>query len=307
MTDRTWDSTRLPDATRVGPVRLQVADLDRSIRFYETVLGLSLMGSEPSRPAQEGGDGGAATQGRRASLGPREGDRVLVELVERPGVAPADPRRPRLGLYHFAILLPDRPSLGRFLRHASELDIRPGAGDHLVSEALYLSDPDGLGIEVYADRPRTSWQRRQGELVMATDPVDFEDLLAAAGATAWQGMPRDSVMGHVHLHVGDLGEARAFYVDGVGFDVTTQRYPGALFMAAGGYHHHLGANTWARSAAEPSHGDARLLEWTLEVPSGEDVAAVRRRLQESGGTIGTGGDDVVATDPWGTPVRIRPI
>jgi catechol 2,3-dioxygenase len=281
---------RLPADTRVGPVRLQVSDLERSFRFYETVLGL-----DPLK-----GSGG----GRSAAFGVATDGRVLVELRERPGAAPADPRRPRLGLYHFAILLPDRASLGRFLGHATKLGIRLGAGDHLVSEALYLSDPDGLGIEVYADRPRERWQVRGGQLVMATDPVDLEDLLAAGGGTAWQGVPSGTVMGHVHLHVGQLESARRFYMDGVGLDLVTDRYPGALFMAAGGYHHHLGTNTWARGGATPSPGDARLLEWTLEVPAAA-LAGIRQRLQQVGADAKTEGDDVVATDPWLTPVRIR--
>src|SRR6185437_15950925 len=247
---------RLPATTRLGPVHLQVADLSRSLAFYERVLGLE--------PLERNSDG--------ASLAPQGTHAPLIVLHEHRG-AQAVPRRGALGLYHFAILLPDRPALGRFLRHLGDLGARAGAADHLVSESLYLQDPDNLGIEVYADRPRDTWRRVDRELMMATDPIDVAGLLAAAGDTAWTGMPLGTEMGHVHLHVGDIDRAAAFYADGLGFDRTAWNYPGALFMSAGGYHHHLGANTWAGAGARaPDEGDARLAEWTLEVPNAEAVA-----------------------------------
>src|SRR5205085_6381729 len=133
----------------------------------------------------------------------------LVVLEERTGVRPA-PRRGRLGLYHFAILLPDRASLGRFMLHLGELGVRAGASDHLVSEAFYLQDPDNLGIEVYADRPRDTWRRVGRELMMATDPIDAAGLAQAAGGAPWRGMPAGTTMGHVHLHVGDIDTGSAF-------------------------------------------------------------------------------------------------
>jgi catechol 2,3-dioxygenase len=186
---------RLPDATRLGPVRLQVADLARSVEFYERVLGFSARSP-----------GSAA----RAELTAHGNDRVLVELHERTGARPAR-RRGQLGLFHFAILVPDRASLGRFVQHLSDLGMQAGAGDHLVSEAFYLSDPDGLGIEVYADRPSSSWQRVGRELMMATDPVDVADVVSSAGGRPWDGMPSGTTIGHVHLHVGSLPEASAFF------------------------------------------------------------------------------------------------
>ena len=184
---------RLPEATALGGVRLQVSDLDRSLRFYQDVLGLRVVGQA----------------GAEASLAASGDDRILVHLVGRPG-SHAIARRARLGLYHYAILLPDRPGLARLVRHLSTTGIHVGAGDHLVSEAFYISDPDGLGIEVYADRPRASWRRVGRQLKMATDPVDVPGLLATAGDAPWAGMPPGTVMGHVHLHVGDLDRAAAF-------------------------------------------------------------------------------------------------
>lgn len=281
---------RLPDAMALGPVRLQIADLERSLAFYEVVLGLHVVERD----------------GPRAALAARGDGRVLVELNERPGARPAG-RGGRLGLYHFAILLPDRASLGRLVRHMAEAGVRAGAGDHLVSEAFYVNDPDGLGIEVYADRPRETWRRRGRELMIATDPVDVQDLLKAAGDAPWTGMPAGTVMGHVHLHVGDLEQASAFYSEAIGFDRITWSYPGALFLGAGGYHHHLGTNTWAGPAARPSDdGDARLLEWTIELPDAESVQEAARSLAGAGYPAEAASDGAITTrDPWGTGLRLR--
>lgn len=280
---------RLPDATRLGGVRLQVADLDRSLAFYQTVLGLTVTARTPNG----------------AALAPQATAEPLIELVEKKGVRPGGTDR-RLGLFHFAILLPTRAALAAFVRHANGLGVQLGAGDHVVSEAFYLHDPDGLGIEVYADRPRDSWRAIEGQLVMGTDPVDIANLLAEAGA-AWSGMPAGTVMGHVHLHVGEIAAASAFYSEALGFDRMVWNYPGALFLAAGGYHHHLGTNTWAGSGARnPNDDDARLLEWTIIVPSAADVAAVATHLEAAGHTAQReGSNSLVTRDPWDTPVRIR--
>src|SRR5690606_23936588 len=175
---------------------------------------------------------------------------------------------------------------------------------YLVSEAIYLYDPDGLGIEVYADRPRDEWLASGGQLRMATDPLDLEDLTRAAGAEPWTGVPAGTTMGHVHLHVGDLGEAREFYHRALGFDAVVWGYPGALFLSAGGYHHHLGLNTWARGAQPARHDDARLLEWVLLLPEQEEVDGAADSLRASGYDVVEEGDDRIATDPWGTTLRI---
>ena len=279
---------RLPDATRLGSVQLQVADLARSLAFYERTLGLRVVDHGPSRVA----------------LAPHGDERVIVELVERPGARAAG--RGRLGLYHFAILLPDRPSLGRFVRHLAEIRVHAGAGDHLVSEAFYLTDPDGLGIEVYADRPRDTWQRIGRELMLATDPVDVERLVDVAGDAPWTGMPRGTVIGHVHLHVGDLARASAFYSEALGFDRMTWRYPGALFLGAGGYHHHVGTNTWAGPGARAADGDdARLLSWTIELPTTDDVAGATRSLEAAGYAVADVEGAAFVRDPWGTALRLR--
>jgi catechol 2,3-dioxygenase len=279
---------RLPAELKLGTVRLQVADLERSLEWYRRVLGVELL---------EHRDG-------VARLGARGDSRPLIELHERPGAVPI-PRRGRLGLYHYAILLPDRPSLGRFVRHLAAIGERAGMSDHLVSEAIYLTDPDGLGIEVYADRPRSLWRHEGGQLVMATDPLDVDAVVRAAGAEPWSGLPAGTVIGHVHLFVGDLERAAGFYHAGLGLDKIVWSYPGALFLSAGGYHHHLGTNTWAAGARPADPGDARLLEWEILLPSGQDALAALTSLEATGAPVVTGTGEGTATDPWGTTVRVR--
>lgn len=279
---------RLPAATRLGRVALQVADLERSLAFYQEVLGTRVV-----------------TRGAGvAALGAERGETPLLELRERVGVAPVS-RRGLLGLYHYAILLPDRAALGRLVGHLAELNVYYGSANHLVSEAIYLTDPDGLGIEVYADRPRETWRRNDRELEMASDPLDVDDLIRAAAGERWSGMPPGTVIGHVHLYVADLDQAAAFYHQGLGFDKTVWTYPGALFLGAGGYHHHLGTNTWARGARPASDEDARLLEWEVLVPTGKDAAAALESLVGTGVSVERVADGGTARDPWGTPVRVR--
>jgi catechol 2,3-dioxygenase len=278
---------RLPATSAVGAVTLQVANLERSLEFYRATLGL----------AELGRDGGVAVLGA--------GARPLVELRERRGARPAG--RDRHGLFHFAILLPDRPALGRFVQHLADLGVAAGAGDHLVSEAFYLSDPDGLGIEVYADRPRESWRRRGRELVMATDPVDVAAVVAAGGGSTWTGMPAGTTMGHVHLHVGDLALASRFYCAALGLDRIVWSYPGALFLSAGGYHHHLGTNIWAGSSARaPAADQAQLLEWTLELPDADSVRNAASSLESAGFAAEIAAEGTLARtrDPWGTPLAL---
>jgi catechol 2,3-dioxygenase len=278
---------RLPAETRLGRVSLQVADLERSLAFYEDTLGFAVLGRT----------------GERASLG-AHGGAPLLELHEREGARPV-PRGGRLGLYHFAVLLPDRRALGAFLKHLGRAGVYAGMSDHLVSEALYLRDPDGLGVEVYADRPRSAWQRRERELAMTTEPLDAESLLREAGGITWTGMPADTTIGHVHLHVADLEEAAAFYHQALGFDAVVWSYPGALFLSAGGYHHHLGLNTWAAGAPRPRSEDARLLEWEVVLPGPADANKAAESLKGAGYGVEQNDGAWSASDPWGTAMRLR--
>jgi catechol 2,3-dioxygenase len=277
----------LPEDTYVGSVQLQVADLDRSLDYYVRVLGLRVL----------------EQNGQSAVLG-SHGGRVLVRLHATRGIHLA-PKQGAFGLYHFAILLPDRAHLGRFIAHLMRAHPgRLGMADHLVSEALYLWDPDGLGIEVYADRPRESWRHENRELVMATDPLDAASVMAAGGAAPWDGMPDGTTMGHMHLHVGDIERAEAFYHVGLGLEKTVWSYPGALFLAAGGYHHHLGVNTWSPGPSARAD-QARLMEWELVLPDAGAAQAAASSLRATAASVEDTGAGWLAADPWGTMVRIR--
>jgi catechol 2,3-dioxygenase len=277
---------RLPGASHVGAVRLQVVDLQRSLSYYEQMLGLRARDvTSTSVVLSVDGD-----------------ERPLVTLHTKRGVTPA--RRGALGLYHFAILLPARSDLGRFASHLAFAGVRPGMADHLVSESLYLWDPDGLGIEVYADRPRDGWRLHNRELEMTTDPLDIQSVVAAGRGEAWTSAPNGTAMGHIHLHVGSLEQSEAFYHRALGFDKTVWSYPGALFMAAGGYHHHVGTNTWSQGPAA-SVDEARLLEWELVLPSETDVEAVARSLRDAGYGAERREKGMVVADPWGTRVHVR--
>jgi catechol 2,3-dioxygenase len=276
---------RLPSGTHVRHVRLQVSNLARSTEFYQQVLGMEVVTQSADT----------------LSLGPTPTNRALVHLFTRPGVRPVHRKR-TLGLFHFAILLPSRADLGRFLRHVSKLGIRIGLSDHLVSDAVYLSDPDGLGIEVYADRPRDTWNYEGAQIVMSTEPMDVDSVLQAGADSEWTGMPAGTRMGHIHLHVGNLDKAREFYHQALGFDLTVWNYPGALFLSAGGYHHHLAVNTWA-PAVKAHADDARLLEWELAVPA-ESLPHAAASLKNAGYAVESNGPDWTTSDPWGTVVRL---
>ena len=278
---------RLPDASYLGAVRLQVSDLERSLQWYQSVLGLDPRSRTTTTVA----------------LVVKGESRPLIELREKKGIRPV-PRSGLLGLYHYAILLPDRLALGRFIGHLATLGMHAGMSDHFVSEAVYINDPDGLGIEVYADRPRSNWKVEDRQLSMTTLPLNARALVEAAGNERWEGVPKGTVIGHVHLFVGDIDRAADFYHDLVGFDKVVWSYPGALFMSAGGYHHHLGTNIWAAQSPPASENDAKLIEWELVVPKASDVDQVEASVKQ-GAPVSREGDTILLRDPWGTAVRVR--
>ena len=252
----------------IGALRLNVADLDRAQRFYEQAIGLRGV-EHDAEVVRLGVDGGAA----------------IVELAGRPDA----PRRPAgsTGLFHLAILVPSRPELARALRRVVDAGWRlTGASDHLVSEALYLRDPEGNGIEIYRDRPREEWRYEDGQLQMDTLPLDLDGVLAelsAAGAGEANGMPSGTRIGHVHLSVAELSEAEDFYGGLLGFEVTVRGYPGALFFATGGYHHQIGVNTWAgEGAAAPPPGSLGLGSFEIALRDAPDLEQVGERLRAAG-------------------------
>jgi catechol 2,3-dioxygenase len=279
--------SKLPNETAIGRVELTVRDVGRSVDFYAGTLGL-----EP-----------LARDGAEARLG--AGGEPLLVLHGDPD-APERPRR-TTGLFHFAVLVPSRADLaGSLIRLAERRWPLSGASDHLVSEALYLSDPDGIGIEIYRDRPRSEWPRDDGAIRMATIPLDLDSVIAEAGGNAPAGeVPPGTRIGHVHLNVADLDASERFWCDIVGFDVTVRGYPGALFVSAGGYHHHLGLNTWNGPGAPPPPGGAvGLHRFSLEVPD-RAAAEARERLAAAGVEVEAGdGGRTVVRDPARIAVEI---
>ncbi|WP_121642167.1 VOC family protein [Bacillus vallismortis] len=253
--------------THIGDVKLTIRSLERSLAFYRDVIGFQVL-QKTDRQAQLTADG----------------KRALLILEENPS-AVVLPERSVAGLYHFAILLPNRKELGMALARLIEHGIAIGHGDHAVSEALYLSDPDGNGIEIYADRPRSTWQRdREGNYVMTTTAVDIEGLLEEAGDERKTILPNGTTIGHIHLHVSDLNEAKTFYTDVLGFDIVGN-YTGmsALFVSAGGYHHHIGLNIWAGKNAPPKPTNASGLdEYKVVLPHQEELGRVADRVKRAG-------------------------
>jgi catechol 2,3-dioxygenase len=274
----------IPPDTSIGKVRLRVADLDDLTTFYERVIGL---------PAVERG-------GDLTRLGAAGGE-PLIELVGAPDAPPAPSFS--TGLFHLAILVPDRAELARSLQRVAGAGWRlTGASDHLVSEALYLQDPEGNGIEIYRDRPREEWRRNGDELAMATLPLDLESILGELDPSERQadGMPGGTTMGHVHLQVADIPAAERFYNRALGLDVMVRSYPGALFLAAGGYHHHIGLNTWqSEGAPPPPEGSLGLDRYELVLPNAAERDSAADRLAEVGAEPEQLDEGVVATDPSG--------
>ncbi|HVU10194.1 MAG TPA: VOC family protein [Phototrophicaceae bacterium] len=272
----------LPNQTHIDSAHFRVIDLDRALGFYRDVLGFTVTEEAPATVA--------------LSASPNEPP--ILRLTEHPSAV----RKPQrsIGLYHVAILMPSRQALGRILNQmlAHRYPIG-GASDHLVSEALYLSDPDGNGLEIYRDRPRSEWRMNGEQVEMATEALDVDGVLAAAGNPPAEGVIPGTIIGHVHLHVSDLARAEAFYSDLLGFDVVQRSYPGALFVSAGGYHHHIGLNIWAGKAAPPPNA-VGLEAFTIAIP-GED--AWRQVVERTHAT--TNGNSAAARDQDGNTVLLK--
>lgn len=275
-------SPALDAATTVGPVVLTTRDRSALASWYRTVLGLEDL----------------AADGDASVLGAPDGT-PLVALVEDRDARLPSRRQP--GLYHTAILMPSRADLGRFLRHVSDLGVRmQGASDHLVSEATYLADPEGNGVEVYRDRPRSEWPIRDGRIHMDNAPFDVTGVVAEGDAAdrPWSGAPAGTVVGHVHLKVSDVAAARRFYADTLGFAVTEEGYPSALFVAAGGYHHHFGLNMWESAGAQRVPGTTGLRAAVVQLSeAGRREAAAR--CEASGLPVERGEPADAVTDPSG--------
>jgi catechol 2,3-dioxygenase len=275
-------SEPIAPAAHMGAVHLTVSDLARSLEYYRESIGLDVL---------EDGDG-------RATLG--AGTTRLLELVEVPGAQPAPGRT---GLFHFALLLPDRRSLASWVAHAVRTRVRlAGASDHFVSEAIYLSDPDRHGIEIYADRPRALWDGQVAER-MGTDPLDLDGLLGELDdpqTDTFDRQPGGTTMGHVHLQVSQVPPAVAFYRDLLGFGLMAEYGGQAAFLSAGGYHHHVGANTWrSGGAGPPAPGSAALRRFEIVLPDAAERDRLVERLGAAGQAVEEHEDGPLARDPSG--------
>ncbi|CAN5502062.1 catechol 2,3-dioxygenase [soil metagenome] len=290
--EQTTDTmVRLPASTRVGGVALTVADLGRSLAFYQDVLGYTTHK--------------VSSDSVWLSAGSEHADFILHE---RPGAMPK-PRRTS-GLFHAAILLPSRRDLARIVQQlAAQGWPIGGASDHGVSEALYLDDPDGNGLEIYTDRPRESWPRSGEQVAMTTEPLDFDSLMGELGETepGWMGIPDGTTIGHIHLQVSNLEDSARFYTDILGFETMQDTYPDALFVAAGGYHHHIGMNVWAGPGVPPQpENSAGLTRFTVEVPDRPSWDQLLYRLAGADEPIERLNETAaVVADPNGIEIMLR--
>lgn len=279
---------RLHPTTEVGTVTLKVADLRRSLTFYTELIGLRLFRQD----------------GQMAVLG--AGDRPILKLEEVSGAKPQPVNT--TGLYHAAIVFPNRHSLAIKIAHIAAIRYPFGYADHLVSEAFYLSDPDQNGLELYRDRPHQEWQWADNRIQMATDPIDFDDFFAEikegdvklADPTA----PDGTKLGHMHLRVADIAEAEKFYHGALGFDITA-KLPGALFLSAGGYHHHLGMNTWeSRGGKPPVEPSAGLREFSISLLDKAELDRLTKQLEAAGISVEEGENSAVVIDPFQNRVKL---
>ncbi|MDM5329038.1 VOC family protein [Neobacillus sp. CF12] len=268
----------------VGEVNLKVKDLEKALTFYQNIIGFQVLEKTD----------------RKAALS-TDGKTPLVTLEQPENVIPKEGRMS--GLYHFAILLPSRADLSVFLRHFLGTGYGLGAADHYVSEALYITDPDGNGIEVYRDRPSKEWTWKNGLVDMVTEELDGNSILAESDAE-WKGLPSGTVMGHIHLHVGDLQKAEEFYTKGLGFEIVSH-YPQAVFLSTGRYHHHIAINTWQGvGAPTPPQNSVGLNWYTLVFPDEATREKTLQQLQQLGSSVQKETEYYVVSDPSGNQIRL---
>ena len=272
--------------TFVGQVNLKVQNLERSLAFYREVIGFEVIEQTDSS----------------ANL-TADGKTVLLSIQQSNNLVPKQGKT--TGLYHYALLLPKRSDLAEIVQHFREIGLRFGSSDHLVSEALYLSDPDGNGIEIYIDREPSDWDWDNGEVAMAVDPLNFADLLSGGEQQPWKGLPAGTVMGHIHLHVSELVKTEEFYSKGLGFEVVNRYGEQALFISDGKYHHHIGLNTWnGVGAPAPSPNSVGLESFTIMFPNEEKKNKIIAQLKNIGASVTEENGLTIATDPSGNRIHL---
>ncbi|KIH69902.1 VOC family protein [Salinicoccus roseus] len=268
-------------ATHVAHVKINVSDMKEALNFYTGLLGFKVL-------EQNGKDVQLTADDKTSILSLHEPENAIE-------------KKRTSGLYHFAILLPERADLAAITIHLAKNDVRLGASDHLVSEALYLNDPDGNGIEIYRDREPEEWSWNGPRVEMTTDPLDFENLVESLEeGQEWQGMPEGTVMGHLHLHVSDMPSAVKFYTEGLGLKVVAE-FPGqAAFMSSEDYHHHIAVNVWnGIGAPQPEPGSVGLNEFIMNYPDEASLNAAAKRLEDLGHEVISKDGTTVSYDPSG--------
>jgi len=276
-----------PPNAYVSQLTLKVSNLVQSIAFYEHVLGMQTI----------------EYAANCVHLGVSD-NRVLLTLVQQDQVTSLQSQT--TGLYHFAILLPTRAALAQIAIHLSKCAIRYGSSDHLVSEALYLSDPDGNGIELYRDRPSDEWHWNGNQVAMTVDPLRFDDLMRSAPVAEWSGMPKGTIIGHIHLHVSNIAQSERFYCDGLQFEVVNRYGAQALFLSSGKYHHHIGVNTWQGvGAPSPLASSVGLAHFTVVYPDEQMRQRVLERLKKMDAPLIVCDHDYETVDPAGNVIQIE--
>lgn len=273
--------------TFVGHVKLKVEDLNRSLSFYQDIIGFDILEQTEST----------------AKL-TADGKTSILSIVQPEGVLPKEPRT--TGMYHFALLLPEREDLANIILHLHKHSIQMGAADHLVSEAIYLSDPDGNEIEIYVDRDPSVWSWSNDEVAMTTDPLDIEGILQTrTNDNGWDRLPQGTIMGHIHLHVAELNKTEEFYVKGLGFDVVNRFGKQALFLSAEKYHHHIGLNTWKGEGAPKPTENSVGMESVMFVYADE---ATRKQtienIEKIGGSVTVEDGRILTYDPSGIRIEL---
>jgi catechol 2,3-dioxygenase len=274
--------------TYVEQVNLKIQNLERALKFYQEVIGFKVL-----------------EQTKKTANLTADGKTVLLSIEQQDNVVPMQGRT--TGLYHFALLLPTRSDLARIVQHFTNIGLRFGSSDHLVSEALYLSDPDGNGIEIYRDRAPLEWEWNNGEVEMAVDPLNFRDLLSGVNQQqAWNGLPAGTVMGHIHLHVSELRKTEDFYTKGLGFEVVNRYGTQALFISTGKYHHHIGLNTWnGVGAPTPPENSIGLKSFALNYANETARDHVVANLKNMGASVTEENGAFATADPSGNRILLK--